>query len=87
VIRFGSVEGFLVRAVKPLGRDTPGPLHPHAYIPPPLVHLPISPYSRERESIGLGDFTKVFEIELLGDVGRMESRFGPFRDSVGVSAR
>jgi hypothetical protein len=26
-------------------------------------------------------------IELLGDVGHVESRFGPFGDSVGVSAR
>jgi hypothetical protein len=26
-------------------------------------------------------------IELLGDVGRLESRFGPFRDSVSVDAR
>jgi hypothetical protein len=32
VIRFGSVESFLARGVNPLGRDPPGPLHPHAYI-------------------------------------------------------
>jgi hypothetical protein len=26
-------------------------------------------------------------MELLGDVGRLESQFGPFRDTVSVSAR
>jgi hypothetical protein len=26
-------------------------------------------------------------IELLGNVGHVESRFGPFRDSVGIGAR
>jgi hypothetical protein len=26
-------------------------------------------------------------MELLGDVGHVESRFGPFRDGVGVSAK
>jgi hypothetical protein len=26
-------------------------------------------------------------MELLGDVGHVESRFGPFRDSVSVGAR
>jgi hypothetical protein len=29
----------------------------------------------------------MYPIELLGDVGRVESRFGPFRDSVNVSTK
>jgi hypothetical protein len=29
----------------------------------------------------------MYPMELQGDVGHVESRFGPFRDSVGVGAR
>jgi hypothetical protein len=37
-------------------------------------------------SIGLESFWTL-QMDLLGDVGQLESRFSPFEDSVSVSAR
>ena len=40
----------------------------------------------EKRTIGLETFW-THPMELLGDVGRVESRFSPFGDSVSVDAR
>ena len=57
------------------------------------VHLEIVPILTQDRCMVCGECTIGSEIilthpmELLGDVGYVESRFGPFRDSANLNAR